>query len=186
MELAPHRCSSSVIARSSFSKARCATSSTQPLLLCAPWTKTRCSSRFASVPDCLRRARTWAAGTVGPRSATWTSRPNNGFCSGRTASANISPACRATTRPPATRPRRRKSTGWCATSGPPSRQHFWDDNRFPAYTYDKISIGLLDAHQLAAAPDALKVLDKTLDSVWDHLPPGGISRARAVCAAAQG
>jgi DUF1680 family protein len=55
--------------------------------------------------------------------------------------------------------------------------HFWDDHRFPAYTYDKISIGLLDAHQFAGAPDALKVLDKALDSVSAHLPPGGISRA---------
>src|SRR5271157_83423 len=55
--------------------------------------------------------------------------------------------------------------------------HFWDGNRFPAYTYDKICIGLLDAHQFAAAPDALKVLDKALDSVSAHLPPGGISRA---------
>jgi uncharacterized protein len=55
--------------------------------------------------------------------------------------------------------------------------HFWDDNRFPAYTYDKISIGLLDAHQFAAAPDALKILDRALDSVWDHLPPRGLSRA---------
>jgi DUF1680 family protein len=53
---------------------------------------------------------------------------------------------------------------------------FWDGNRFPAYTYDKISIGLLDAHQFAAAPDALAILDKTLDSVSAHLPPGGISR----------
>jgi hypothetical protein len=55
--------------------------------------------------------------------------------------------------------------------------HFWDGNRFPAYTYDKISIGLLDAHQFAAAPDALKILDKVLDSVSAHLPPGGLSRA---------
>lgn len=54
---------------------------------------------------------------------------------------------------------------------------FWRDNRFPAYTYDKISIGLLDAHQFAAAPGALTALDKTLDSVSAHLPPGGISRA---------
>jgi len=53
---------------------------------------------------------------------------------------------------------------------------FWEGNRFPAYTYDKISIGLLDAHQFAAAPDALKILDKALDSVSAHLPPGGISR----------
>ena len=54
--------------------------------------------------------------------------------------------------------------------------HFWDENRFPAYTYDKISIGLLDAHQFAAAPDALKTLDQVLDSVWDHLPPRALSR----------
>jgi hypothetical protein len=54
---------------------------------------------------------------------------------------------------------------------------FWRDNRFPAYTYDKISIGLLDAHQFAAAPGALTALDKTFDSVSAHLPPGGISRA---------
>ena len=38
--------------------------------------------------------------------------------------------------------------------------HFWDDNRFPAYTYDKISIGMIDAHQFAEAPQALKVLDE--------------------------
>ena len=54
---------------------------------------------------------------------------------------------------------------------------FWDGHRFPAYTYDKICIGLIDAHQLAQAPDALAVLDKALDSVAAHLPPGGISRA---------
>ena len=61
--------------------------------------------------------------------------------------------------------------------GPAITPHFWDDNRFPAYTYDKISIGLLDAHQFAADPQALKILDKTLDSVSSHLPSGGLSRA---------
>ena len=59
---------------------------------------------------------------------------------------------------------------------PAISSHFWDDNRFPAYTYDKISVGLLDAHQFAAAPNALAILDKSLDSVSAHLPPGGISR----------
>jgi uncharacterized protein len=54
--------------------------------------------------------------------------------------------------------------------------HFWDDNRFPAYTYDKISIGLIDAHEFAGDTQALKVLDVALDSVIGHLPPGGISR----------
>jgi uncharacterized protein len=62
--------------------------------------------------------------------------------------------------------------------GPAITEDFWRDHRFPAYTYDKISIGLLDAHTLAGAPDALKILNKTLDSVEKHLPPGGISRAQ--------
>ncbi len=62
--------------------------------------------------------------------------------------------------------------------GPAITEDFWRDHRFPAYTYDKISIGLLDAHTLTGAPDALKILDKTLDSVEKHLPPGGISRAQ--------
>ena len=61
---------------------------------------------------------------------------------------------------------------------PAISEHFWDDHRFPAYTYDKISIGLLDAHQFAQAPDALKVMDKALDSVSARLPSGGISRAQ--------
>ncbi len=55
--------------------------------------------------------------------------------------------------------------------------HFWDDNRFPAYTYDKISIGMIDAHQFAGAPQAFKALDATLDSVTKYLPPGPLSRA---------
>lgn len=55
--------------------------------------------------------------------------------------------------------------------------HFWDDNRFPAYTYDKISIGMIDAHQFAGDTQAFKALDAALDSVLPHLPPGGLSRA---------
>ena len=64
--------------------------------------------------------------------------------------------------------------------------HFWDDNRFPAYTYDKISIGMIDAHAFAGAPQAFKVLDAALDSVTKHLPPGRNFACRAVRAAAQG
>ena len=55
--------------------------------------------------------------------------------------------------------------------------HFWDDNRFPAYTYDKISIGLIDAHQFAGATQAFGALDAALVSVAKHLPPGPLSRA---------
>jgi DUF1680 family protein len=53
---------------------------------------------------------------------------------------------------------------------------FNQGNRFPAYTYDKISIGLLDAHQLAGDPHALKVLDAALDAVLPYLPPKALSR----------
>jgi DUF1680 family protein len=60
--------------------------------------------------------------------------------------------------------------------GPAITPHFWDGHRFPAYTYDKICIGLIDAHQFAGCTDAFKILDKTLDSVQARLPPGGISR----------
>jgi uncharacterized protein len=59
---------------------------------------------------------------------------------------------------------------------PAVSSHFWDENRFPCYTYDKISIGLIDAHEFAGDPQALKVLDAALDSVMAHLPPKGISR----------
>ena len=61
--------------------------------------------------------------------------------------------------------------------GPAITAHFWDGNRFPAYTYDKISIGMIDAHAFAGAPQAFKALDAALDSVQKYLPPGGISRA---------
>ena len=63
-----------------------------------------------------------------------------------------------------------------ANFGPAVTPHFWDDNRFPAYIYDKLCIGLIDAQRFTGAPNAFKVLDKTLDSVQPHLPPGGISR----------
>lgn len=55
--------------------------------------------------------------------------------------------------------------------------HFFEENRFPAYIYDKLSIGLIDAHQFAAAPGALQALDATLAAALPHLPPKGLSRA---------
>ena len=60
---------------------------------------------------------------------------------------------------------------------PAITSHFWDGNRFPAYTYDKISVGMIDAHEFAGDPLAFKALDAALDSVRAHLPPGPLSRA---------
>jgi hypothetical protein len=104
-------------------------------------------------------------------------RPNNGFAPGHSFGQYLSGLSRdfAATGDKATQ---EKVHRLVRNFGPAITPHFWNGNRFPAYTYDKISIGMLDAHQFAAAPDALKVLDKTLDSVWDHLPPRGLSRAQ--------
>ncbi|HEX4037233.1 MAG TPA: beta-L-arabinofuranosidase domain-containing protein [Acidobacteriaceae bacterium] len=43
-------------------------------------------------------------------------------------------------------------------------------NRFPAYTYDKLVLGLLDSHTLAQDPDALAILEHTTDTALPHLP----------------
>ncbi len=43
-------------------------------------------------------------------------------------------------------------------------------NRFPAYTYDKIVLGLLDSHRLAGDPQALGILEQTTDVALPHLP----------------
>ena len=54
--------------------------------------------------------------------------------------------------------------------------HFWDDNRFPAYTYDKISIGLSTHISSLRRPSRLAILDKALDSVPRICLPGALSR----------
>jgi uncharacterized protein len=43
-------------------------------------------------------------------------------------------------------------------------------NRFPAYTYDKLLLGLLDSHTLAHDPQALAILEQTTDTALPHLP----------------
>lgn len=47
---------------------------------------------------------------------------------------------------------------------------FYVNNRFPAYCYDKLVCGLIDAHELAGDPDALAILDRTTDVAMPHLP----------------
>ena len=51
---------------------------------------------------------------------------------------------------------------------------FYENYRFPAYTYDKISIGLTDAHAYASHPLALDVLARATDAVLPYLPPKAI------------
>jgi DUF1680 family protein len=51
---------------------------------------------------------------------------------------------------------------------------FYESYRFPAYTYDKLSIGLTDARVYASHPLALDVLAHATDAVLPYLPPKAI------------
>ena len=59
--------------------------------------------------------------------------------------------------------------GYAATLDPDGK--FYENYRFPGYTYDKISIGLTDAHLLANHPTALAVLEQATNVVLPYLPP---------------
>ena len=47
---------------------------------------------------------------------------------------------------------------------------FYRKSRFPAYVYDKLTIGLLDSHTWANDPEALAILERTTDTALPHLP----------------
>jgi uncharacterized protein len=53
---------------------------------------------------------------------------------------------------------------------------FYDKNRFPAYCYDKLVLGLIDSHTLASDPQAFAVLERTTRAALPHLPPHAIDR----------
>jgi DUF1680 family protein len=47
---------------------------------------------------------------------------------------------------------------------------FYIKNRFPAYTYDKLLLGLLDSHSYVKDPQALAILEQTTKTALPHLP----------------
>ncbi|MGC2161383.1 MAG: beta-L-arabinofuranosidase domain-containing protein [Silvibacterium sp.] len=47
---------------------------------------------------------------------------------------------------------------------------FYVKNRFPAYCYDKLLLGLLDSHDYVKDPQAMAILQKTTDTALPHLP----------------
>jgi DUF1680 family protein len=53
---------------------------------------------------------------------------------------------------------------------------FYTNFRFPAYSYDKMVIGLIDAHQFADMPDAYRLLELTTNAAEPHLPPHALDR----------
>jgi DUF1680 family protein len=58
--------------------------------------------------------------------------------------------------------------GYAATIHPEGK--FYIENRFPAYIYDKLVCGLIDAHTYTQDPLALDVLGRATDAVWKYLP----------------
>jgi DUF1680 family protein len=55
---------------------------------------------------------------------------------------------------------------------------FYENNRFPAYCYDKFVCGLMDSHRLANDPDALRILGRTTDVALPHLPGKAIEHGK--------
>lgn len=62
--------------------------------------------------------------------------------------------------------------GYAATISPA----FYTDYPLPAYTSDKTTCGLIDAHQFAHDLDALKVLEHATDAVLPRLPSTALTR----------
>lgn len=76
----------------------------------------------------------------------------------------------AVTRDPATYAKiDRMIQGYAATLEPLGK--FYQNYAFPGYIYDKLSIGLTDAHVFAHHPAALHVLARSTDIVLPYLPP---------------
>jgi len=53
---------------------------------------------------------------------------------------------------------------------------FYDNNRFPAYCYDKLLLGLIDSHQFVHDPDAFAILEATTKAALPHLPGKAVDR----------
>jgi len=53
---------------------------------------------------------------------------------------------------------------------------FYDKNRFPAYCYDKLLLGLIDSQQLAGDRTAFAILDRTTAAALPHLPHAAVDR----------
>ena len=54
---------------------------------------------------------------------------------------------------------------------------FFVDYRLPAYTYDKLSCGLIDAHEFAHDPMAMDIHEKLTHAIVSYLPEKALSRA---------
>ena len=73
-------------------------------------------------------------------------------------------------------PTRQKVRRLVAAFAPTITSRFYDGYPLPAYTFDKLSIGLIDAHMFAHDDRALEVLNLALDAALPHLPDKALTR----------
>jgi DUF1680 family protein len=71
---------------------------------------------------------------------------------------------------------RQKLSDLLALYAPAISGRFYQNFRFPAYNYDKLVIGLVDAHRYAQIPQAFALLERTTDAALPHLPPHALDR----------
>ena len=60
--------------------------------------------------------------------------------------------------------------------GPAISGRFYSNFRFPAYVYDKVVCGLIDAHEYCGLDRDFSLLNRTTDAVEPHLPPHALDR----------
>jgi len=56
---------------------------------------------------------------------------------------------------------------------------FYENTRFPAYSYDKLVCGLIDSHQYVGDPDAFSILAETTKAARPHLPGKAIEHGQS-------
>jgi hypothetical protein len=55
---------------------------------------------------------------------------------------------------------------------------FYENTRFPAYSYDKLVCGLMDSHQYVGDPDAFAILQETTKTALPHLPKQAVEHGQ--------
>ena len=102
----------------------------------------------------------------------------HGFIAGHTLGQYVSGlarACAVTGSEPTRAKVNRLVKGYAETLDPKAK--FFVDYRLPAYTYDKLSCGLIDAHEFAHDPMAMDVHEKLTRAMVAYLPEKALSRA---------
>ena len=102
----------------------------------------------------------------------------HGFIAGHTLGQYVSGLARAyavTGSEPTRAKINRLVKGYAETLDPKAK--FFVDYRLPAYTYDKLSVGLIDAHEFAHDPMAMEVHEKLTRAMVAYLPEKALSRA---------